>query len=185
MLGAAALLLFVAERFDMPQPLAHRKLLVAPREMKDERFRETVILMLLHSKPSSVGLVINKPATDNNHFIGGPMEPDQKIYALHSLDVKLPATLEIGGLGLGLLDGAEAVRQLQTSERKPRWHIVLKGYAGWGKRQLTSELSRCGWHVIDYDAQLVTATPPERMWETAIRRPSVASDCAAGQKPPE
>jgi putative transcriptional regulator len=171
MLAAAALLLFAAERFDAPPNLAHHRLLVASPEMKDERFRETVILMLRQSKPGSIGLVLNKPAADSDYFIGGPMEPENRIFVLHTLDQALPGTLEINDLGLGLLEGEAAVQALQQAERKPRWHIVVKGYAGWGKRQLTRELDGGGWRVIAYDEKLITRTPPEKMWENAMQLP--------------
>ena len=40
------------------------QLLVATPDMRDPRFRETVILMVRHSKDGAMGLVINRPAGD-------------------------------------------------------------------------------------------------------------------------
>jgi putative transcriptional regulator len=47
---------------------------------------------------------------------------------------------------------------------------VLVGYAGWGPGQLDQELAAASWLTTDVDPALIFNTPPEVMWETAIRR---------------
>jgi putative transcriptional regulator len=47
---------------------------------------------------------------------------------------------------------------------------LIVGYAGWGPGQLEAELEESAWLLSDVDRDLVFATPPELMWERAIRR---------------
>ena len=45
----------------------------------------------------------------------------------------------------------------------------LAGYAGWGSHQLESELAQGAWLTADVTPELVFDTPPERMWDVALR----------------
>jgi putative transcriptional regulator len=47
---------------------------------------------------------------------------------------------------------------------------LMIGYSGWGRGQLEAELEASAWLMSDVDRDLLFTTPPERMWETAIRR---------------
>jgi putative transcriptional regulator len=53
------------------------------------------------------------------------------------------------------------------------------GYSGWGPGQLEAELEASAWLISDVDRNMIFTTPPERMWETAIRR--LGADPAALQ----
>ena len=44
------------------------------------------------------------------------------------------------------------------------------GYSGWAPGQLENELAESAWLLSDVDADLVFHTPPDQMWERAIRR---------------
>jgi putative transcriptional regulator len=44
------------------------------------------------------------------------------------------------------------------------------GYSGWGPGQLEAELEESSWLMSEVSTDLIFSTPPERMWETAIRR---------------
>ena len=47
---------------------------------------------------------------------------------------------------------------------------LFVGYSGWGPGQLEAELAESAWLLSDVDSNLIFDTPPERMWEAAIRR---------------
>lgn len=173
MLAAAALLMWMGEFFDNPPRIAQNRLLVAMPDARDARFDKTVILVLMHEKAESFGLVLNKPAPGGEYYFGGPMERDKKIYALHSPDVKMKETIVIKGLNLGIVEGQAAVDKLKSEKVRPKWHIVVKGYSGWGKRQLNSELDRGDWKVVAFSEKLVEQTKPEQMWEKALAQPAV------------
>ena len=45
----------------------------------------------------------------------------------------------------------------------------MVGYSGWGPGQLESELDASAWLLSDVDRDLIFNTPPDEMWEKAIR----------------
>jgi putative transcriptional regulator len=47
---------------------------------------------------------------------------------------------------------------------------LIVGYAGWGPGQLEAELEESSWLLSDVDRDLLFTTPPDQMWERAIRR---------------
>jgi putative transcriptional regulator len=61
------------------------------------------------------------------------------------------------------------LRRLLDPVPPPRTRLVV-GYSGWGPGQLEAELAESAWLLSDVDRDLIFDTPPERMWETAIRR---------------
>ena len=60
----------------------------------------------------------------------------------------------------------------------PRTRLII-GYSGWGPGQLEFELQQSAWLLSDVSADLIFSTPPDRMWDTAIRR--LGADPAALQ----
>jgi len=143
---------------------------VSTEDTKGSVFDKTVILMLQHRKQGSVGLIVNKPAKDGTHFIGGPVET-YRIYALHSLDVILPDSMIMKDIQTAVLEGDAAIEKLKKADPKPKWYIIVKGYSGWGKRQLNSELAAGTWNVVNYDEKLVRETKPDAMWDAANKLP--------------
>ena len=47
---------------------------------------------------------------------------------------------------------------------------VVVGYAGWGPGQLDQEIAASGWLTMDVDPTLIFNTPPDQMWEAALKR---------------
>jgi putative transcriptional regulator len=47
---------------------------------------------------------------------------------------------------------------------------VIVGYASWGPGQLDGELAESSWLTLEVDPALIFHTPPDKMWETALRR---------------
>lgn len=171
LIALAALLLWIGGKFDNSIGLAHHQILIAAPELKDGIFDETVLLMLKHTKQSALGVVLNKPAKEGDYFVGGPMEQDKRVYMLHSLDVTLPETVAVKSFNLGVLEGQEQVDKMLAAAMKPAWYRVIRGYAGWGKRQLASELDRGGWQIVLYDEKFIRETRPEEMWRKAQTMP--------------
>jgi putative transcriptional regulator len=46
----------------------------------------------------------------------------------------------------------------------------MVGYSGWGPGQLEAELESSAWLISEVDRDLIFCTPPDRMWQEAIRR---------------
>jgi putative transcriptional regulator len=80
--------------------------------------------------------------------------------------------------GLYLSTSPDLLRRMLEPEPPANARLVI-GYSGWGAGQLEAELEASAWLMSDVDTDLIFTTPPERMWETAIRR--LGADPAALQ----
>jgi putative transcriptional regulator len=79
---------------------------------------------------------------------------------------------------LSLSTSPELLERLLAPAPPPRTRLIV-GYSGWGPGQLEAELEESAWLLSDVDGDLIFTTPPERMWEAAIRR--LGADPAALQ----
>lgn len=165
----AILLMLLAAALNAPME-AHHKLLVSAEGVADGPFKKSVILVLRHDLSGAFGVAINKGSE------GGPIETN-RTFVLHTSDVILPQSTMIAGKDIGYAEGHEAVEALKSLPEKPRWSLVVNGYAGWESRQLDKEIKAGKWKVIPYDATIVTKTLRPAIWGKAIRQ-------ASGKKEP-
>ena len=162
-------------------------LLLSMPQLVDPNFSRTVVLLCEHSEEGAFGLVVNRPlvtsgrvvvnldppvSTDSDLevWVGGPVEP-QRSWMLVGGE---PGSEEfISGVciaeGLYLSTSPDLLRRLLEPDPPPRTRLVV-GYSGWGPGQLEAELTASAWLMSDIDRELIFSTPPERMWEAAIRR---------------
>jgi putative transcriptional regulator len=119
-------------------------------------------------------------------WIGGPVEP-QRSWMLVSGEARegVGADFDEDGLtgmriasGLYLTTSPDLLRRMLEPKPPSNARFVI-GYSGWGPGQLEAELEASAWLISDVDKDLIFTTPPERMWETAIRR--LGADPAALQ----
>jgi len=103
-------------------------------------------------------------------WVGGPVEP-QRSWML--VGKKPDANEEVRGTritdGLYLSTSPDVLRRLLEPDPPRRTRLVV-GYSGWAPGQLEAELQTSAWLLSDVDSDLIFNTPPERMWEAAIRR---------------
>ena len=163
------------------------QLLVATSDMRDPRFRETVILMVRHSKDGAMGLVINRPAGDQRLsrilqdlgddgagatgsvpiYVGGPVQPELG-FILHTTDYRRAGIIDVTG-DIAVTATREIVRDIAAGSG-PRKFMLIFGYAGWGPGQLEGELSRNSWYTAPLDLPLVFDLDRDRVWERAVER---------------
>ena len=170
----------------MPDSLAPALLLSMP-QLRDPNFERTVVLLCRHSEEGAFGLVVNRPVTTSGRvvvnldppvetdrelqvWVGGPVEPQRSWMLVHGpLDENDPE----GGMaitdGLYLSTSPDLLRQTLEPDPPARTRLVI-GYSGWGPGQLEGELQESAWLLAEVDADLLFSTPPEKMWETAIRK---------------
>jgi len=153
------------------------------------------VLMIEHRTEGSFGLVVNRPTRtpvgellksieidwQGTHgevaWSGGPVQPEtgwilhERVDGLDSL-----GTREIQP-GLCITSAPDALREL--ARHPPRRVRFLLGYSGWGPAQLERELTETAWINSDVDPDFLFETPPERMWEAALRRLHVAPEALA------
>jgi len=172
--------------FPVGSTLAPALLLSMPQLM-DPNFSRTVVLLCKHSDEGAFGLVVNRPlvtsgrvvvnldppvSTDSDLevWVGGPVEPQRSwmLVGGESGSEEFMSGMRIAD-GLYLSTSPDLLRRLLEPDPPPRTRLVV-GYSGWGPGQLEAELTASAWLMSDIDRELIFSTPPERMWETAIRR---------------
>jgi putative transcriptional regulator len=105
-------------------------------------------------------------------WVGGPVEP-QRSWVLVGQD---PGEHEdLGEIGVRIADSLylstspDLLRRLLEPSPPPAARLIV-GYSGWGPGQLEAELEASAWLLSDIDRDLIFKTPPEQLWEKAIRR---------------
>ena len=158
-------------------------LLLAMPQLVDPNFFRSVVLMVEHSAEHSFGLVVNRPVDlkvaevlsstgfawggdpDASVCSGGPVM-QRSGWLLHSGSPRAGDATQLAE-HVFLSTSPEELRAI--AEDPPQHTRFLMGYAGWGAGQLSGELAQGAWLTADANARLVFETPPERMWETALR----------------
>src|SRR5262245_57086331 len=161
--------------------------LVATPEMGDPRFRETVILMVRHSKDGAMGLIINRPAGDQKLsrilqdlgdsgegatgnvplYLGGPVQPELG-FILHTTDYRRAGIIDVNGT-VAVTATKEIIRDIAAGNG-PNKFMLIFGYAGWGPGQLEGELKRNSWYTTPFDLSMVFEMERDRVWERAVER---------------
>ena len=170
-------------------------LLLAMPHLNDPGFYRAVVLMIEHGSEGSFGLVVNNPSHvatasllrsldidwhgDNHDVVwtGGPVmptsgwvlhEPTNAIDSSVDTSTKEPANATMCLVpGLQLSTSPENLRAIAIAP-PPRTRVLL-GYSGWGPGQLADEMAQGSWLHAEVSPQLIFDTPPEEMWETALR----------------
>jgi len=163
--------------------------LIATEKMRDNRFNETVIIMLESDENGAWGLVINKrigtmpiallidPSVNTSEeredlfkinipvFWGGPVDA-KEIFILHSAEYKSETTKNYGNISISqdytiLFDIAK--------NNGPKKSLVILGYSGWGSGQLEGEMERDHWILSDIDLNITFNKDSNTKWEEAIK----------------
>jgi putative transcriptional regulator len=161
--------------------------LIASPQMRDPRFRRTVILMVRHNKDGALGVTINRPVGEKplasflealgekgaavegsvRLFAGGPVQPEVG-FVVHTDDYRRKETIVVNGR-LAVTSSREVLVDI-GHKRGPEKALVAFGYAGWGPGQLESELARDDWFIAPADPELVFDEPREKVWDQAMAR---------------
>ena len=163
--------------------------LIATEKMRDNRFSETVILMLESDKNGAWGLIVNKrigtmpiallidPSLNTSKerdklfkinipvFWGGPVGV-KEIFILHSVEYKSETTKKYGNISISqdykiLFDIAE--------NKGPKKSLVIFGYSGWESGQLEGEMERDHWILSDIDLNITFDKDSNTKWERAFK----------------
>jgi len=163
-------------------------ILLAMPQLRDPNFKRSVVLVCEHGSDGALGFVVNRPTDvraaeavalpepplrgDSGLCLwsGGPVEP-QRGFLLLGTDPGVEDSEQITD-GFHLTASLDVLRRILESDpgqlAQQRCRLLL-GYAGWGPGQLDAEIAASAWLTVPPDAALVFETPPDSMWETAIR----------------
>lgn len=146
---------------------AKGKLLVAEPFLGDASFERTVILLIDYNDDGAVGLVLNRPLDlrmeqlladfpeyNAQVLYGGPVQQNN-LYYLHNKGSLVPESEEILP---GLFWGGKisVVRELLDSGAMlPADIKFFLGYSGWGKVQLSDELTEKSWLIVEPEIDIL------------------------------
>ena len=171
----------------MASSLAPAFLLSMP-QLTDPNFSRTVVLLCKHNSEGAFGLVRQPPARHRpaawSSTSTRPSKPiascrcgsagrsSRRAAGCSSETIANSTSRRRGhriASGLSLSASPDLLRRLLEPNPPPRTRLIV-GYSGWGPGQLEAELAESAWLLSDVDCDLIFNTPPERMWEAAIRR---------------
>jgi putative transcriptional regulator len=166
--------------------------LVAMPDMGDERFAESVILLVAHGSEGAMGLVVNQelahlrfadilegldlgapdtvirvpPAIGQKAVMrGGPVETARG-FVLHSSDYHSshthPVTADI------CLTATLDILKAMAVGPAPSSSLFALGCCGWSPGQLESEIGDNGWLVAPFRRELLFDTPVAERYEAAL-----------------
>jgi len=170
-------------------------LLLSMPQMTDPNFAQSVVLLCEYTEKGAFGLVVNRqmsepawtlvktdPPIEVNRdlrlWIGGPVETQRTWVLLAESHGLEDEEAEIAP-GVVLSTSHELTLEILKLPPSNRARVLV-GCAGWGPGQLETEIAQSGWLTTGVDPSLIFNTPPEQMWETAIRR--LGTDPAALQQ---
>lgn len=166
--------------------------LVAMPDMDDERFAESVILLVGHGEEGAMGLVVNHELAnlrfadiideldlgeadnlikvpdairDRAVMRGGPVEKGRG-FVLHSSDYESGNTYPVAG-GVSLTATLDVLKAIAFSP-KPTSSLFALGCCGWSPGQLEDELANNGWLTVPFSRALLFETPVEDRYEAAL-----------------
>lgn len=160
------------------KPTAGRILIAVPF-FNDDFFNRSVVLLTDYDDKNCVGLILNKPTMHNiNHvitdmkltdlvFAGGPVMHNIA-FGIHNFDRCKNATMILPNVYVGYDDTLISLMEFKAiATLKYKFFI---GYSGWSPKQLENELHKKMWVVSTADEKLILETPPEQIWEIAVKQ---------------
>lgn len=171
----------------MPDEGLAPSLLLAMPQLDDPNFNRGVVLLCRHNEEGALGFIVNRPVhvtakellaldppleTDTALTVweGGPVSQERG-WLLCRQAPSDASNLEVCK-GLFMSSSPTVLRRILDGDPRncesDRSRLFL-GYSGWGPGQLDNELATSSWLNAPLDLDMVFTTPPEDLWERAIR----------------
>lgn len=166
--------------------------LIAMPDMGDERFAESVILLVGHGDEGAMGIVVNHEM-ENLHLSdildelnlgdpdavirlpdsirrravmrGGPVETGRG-FVLHSSDYASENSQQVTE-GISLTATLDVLRAIAFGPA-PRASLLALGCCGWSAGQLEGEIGDNGWLTAPFSEELLFETPVEERYDAAL-----------------
>jgi putative transcriptional regulator len=162
------------------------KFLVARSTILDPSFRETVVLLVGYDAAGATGLIINRPTKlllasilpnvpalekrSDVVYYGGPVE-GQRMFMLIRSDQKLEEADRV--LSDVYVSASRNTLERMLDENKTQKQLkVYSGYAGWLPGQLSREVLRGDWYIVDADTDTIFEKKESEIWRELTDRSS-------------
>ena len=169
------------------------KLLIAPPNMPDPRFRKSVVYIWRHDVSGAAGVMINKkchnrfqthmqgglvhrlPKVNHPVYYGGPVLTNV-VGVLHSTDFVLSSTNTLTEDKVGFTLDRKILEVIARGDG-PKNMMITLGMANWTTGQLEEELEHprnpaMSWLIMDYDEKFVFGQldedKPDDLWESCV-----------------
>ena len=169
------------------QFLTHR-CLIAPPDLADDFFANTVVYIARHDEDGAQGIIVNRPSgiqvkellndldIEADHvrphevLQGGPLRPEAG-FVLHTGQPTWHSSIAVGE-NICITTSKDILDAIAHNEGVGRYQIAL-GYASWEKNQLEEEMSRGDWLICDSDMDLIFNLPYDDRWDAAYKKMGV------------
>lgn len=157
-------------------------LLVASDNLKESVFAESVVLVTRHGHGGPVGVMLNRQLSDplrnvfpNNDrlgvhdtlYRGGPVSTNMIVFLLRWQEQPASALHAFDDLYLSF--SRQLIEQALERDDPTSGLKVFSGYAGWADDQLSKEIERGDWYVIEPTMELVFDANPDTLWQRLIK----------------
>ena len=174
---AALFVTFPAAAADLGAPV----ILVAKRQLQDRLYGASIIVARPIGQDQHIGFILNRPTqmtlgqlfpqhapsrkVPDPVFLGGPIS-SESIFAL------VQTSKNPGGRSVKLLDNLFAVIDGKlvddVIEKDPQHARFVAGLVAWRSGELSEEVKRGAWYVLDADSAVVLRKP-DGLWEELVR----------------
>jgi len=176
-LAAALFVTFPAAAADLGAPV----ILVAKRQLQDRLYGASILVVRPIGQDQHIGFILNRPTqmtlgqlfpqhapsrkVPDPVFLGGPIS-SESIFAL------VQTSKNPGGRSVKLLDNLFAVVDGKlvddVIEKDPAHARFVAGLVAWRAGELSEEVKRGAWYVLDADPAVVLRKP-DGLWEELVR----------------
>jgi putative transcriptional regulator len=179
----------LAAQSESPEDLAAGKILVAPRDLPDPLFANSVILVVRYSKTGALGLRLDRRTTvpisrvlsevkgaaghSDPVFVGGPVELDT-VSALARAPRKPEGATEVFG-DIYFIANKTALEKALGGASNPSGLRIYIGYCGWGPQQLENEVNNGSWYIFSRSEDLAFDAKPDTLWSRLIGKAELAN----------
>ncbi|GEM_PF-5038418 len=165
-------------------------LLVATPQNSDEHVARGVILIVAHYENGAAGVMLSHrpfPGFDYQKLIVGEVGRDPLAGCADPMErVRWGGPVALGSV-TALHDrideassgrigdsGCAATHPAHLADIRTDNKLLTYGFAAWENNDLVEELKNTNdWLIIEADAELIFKTPPEQMWEAALKRAGI------------
>lgn len=169
----------------MPKSFLAHHCLIAPPQLGDDFFAQTLVYIARHDAEGALGLIVNRPSrvdikdlladlninTDHvkPHAVleGGPVRPEVG-FVLHTGHPKWHSSMGVSE-NVCITTSKDILEAIAHNEGVNHYQIML-GHSSWAPNQLEQELARGDWLVCEPDMGLLFHLPYDQRWQAAAAK---------------